>query len=123
MSKSKNSAAAVVPAAADAEPESTRVAGATAAAPTADVDLLDEEFEAAEAAAAEPLANDLEGEKSPKPPTDKEIEEGGGDSMLARYFREMATHPVMGPEEELKTAIEVENAEMLLLCAQQGANE
>ncbi len=35
-----------------------------------------------------------------KAPSDKEIEEGGGDSMLARYFREMATHAVMGPEEE-----------------------
>lgn len=48
----------------------------------------------------------------PKGPSDKEIEEGGGDSMLARYFREMATHPVMGPEEELQTAIDVESAEV-----------
>ncbi len=32
--------------------------------------------------------------------------------MLARYFREMATHAVMGPEEELQTAMEVERAEM-----------
>ena len=32
--------------------------------------------------------------------------------MLARYFREMATHAVMGPDEELRTAIEVENAEI-----------
>ncbi|HXX66074.1 MAG TPA: sigma-70 family RNA polymerase sigma factor [Polyangiaceae bacterium] len=48
----------------------------------------------------------------PKSPSDKEIEEGGGDSMLARYFREMATHPVMGPEEELQTAIDVESAEV-----------
>jgi RNA polymerase primary sigma factor len=47
-----------------------------------------------------------------KQPTAKEIEEGGGDSMLARYFREMATHAVMGPDEELKTAIEVEEAEI-----------
>ena len=57
--------------------------------------------EAASSDAADSLA-------PPKPPSDKEIEEGGGDSMLARYFREMATHPVMGPEEELATAIEVE---------------
>ena len=28
-----------------------------------------------------------------KPPTAKEIEEGGGDSMLARYFREMRRTP------------------------------
>jgi RNA polymerase primary sigma factor len=43
---------------------------------------------------------------------DREIEESGGDSMLARYFREMATHAVMGQEEELATAIEVEKAEI-----------
>ncbi|MDP8999502.1 MAG: sigma-70 family RNA polymerase sigma factor [Myxococcota bacterium] len=47
-----------------------------------------------------------------KGPSDKEIEEGGGDSMLARYFREMATHAVMGPDEELRTAILVERAEV-----------
>jgi RNA polymerase primary sigma factor len=48
----------------------------------------------------------------PKAPSDREIEEGGGDSMLARYFREMATHAVMGPEEELQTAMAVEKAEV-----------
>ena len=32
--------------------------------------------------------------------------------MLARYFREMATHPVMGPDEELQTAIDVEQGEV-----------
>ena len=32
--------------------------------------------------------------------------------MLARYFREMAMHSVMGPDEELRTAIEVEKAEV-----------
>ncbi len=47
-----------------------------------------------------------------EPIRDREIEESGGDSMLARYFREMATHSVMGQEEELKTAIEVERAEV-----------
>jgi RNA polymerase primary sigma factor len=57
-------------------------------------------------------AAELESVAPPKPATAKEIEEGGGDSMLARYFREMATHAVMGPEEELQTAIEVEQAEM-----------
>jgi RNA polymerase primary sigma factor len=63
--------------------------------------------------APEPVAVDLsEGPAPRKPPTAKEIEEGGGDSMLARYFREMATHNVMGPEEELQTAIEVEQAEV-----------
>lgn len=42
----------------------------------------------------------------------KEIEEGGGDSMLARYFREMALHPVMGQDEELSTAKAVERTEI-----------
>ena len=42
----------------------------------------------------------------------KDVEEGGGDSMLARYFRDMALHPVMGPEEELQTARTVERTEI-----------
>jgi RNA polymerase primary sigma factor len=56
--------------------------------------------------------SDIEALAPAKPPTAKEIEEGGGDSMLARYFREMATHAVMGPDEELRTAVEVEEAEI-----------
>ncbi len=35
-----------------------------------------------------------------------------GDSMLTRYFRDMATHQVMGPDEELLAAKEVEEAEV-----------
>jgi len=35
-----------------------------------------------------------------------------GDSTLSRYFREMATHQVMGPEEELLAAQGVEDAEI-----------
>jgi len=42
----------------------------------------------------------------------KDVEDGGGDSMLARYFRDMALHPVMGPEEELVTARAVEKSEL-----------
>jgi RNA polymerase primary sigma factor len=42
----------------------------------------------------------------------KDIEEGGGDSMLARYFRDMAVHAVMGPDEELETARRVERTEI-----------
>ena len=42
----------------------------------------------------------------------KKPDEPSGDSMLARYFREMATHDVMGQEEELATAIGVERAEV-----------
>ncbi len=35
-----------------------------------------------------------------------------GDSMLARYFRDMATHPVMGHDEEIEAAKNVEKAEI-----------
>jgi len=38
--------------------------------------------------------------------------EAGGDSMLARYFREMALHTVMDQKEELATAREVEDTEV-----------
>ncbi len=38
--------------------------------------------------------------------------EPGTDSMLSRYFRDMATHQVMGPDEELQTAQDVEQAEL-----------
>jgi RNA polymerase primary sigma factor len=40
------------------------------------------------------------------------VEEGGGDSTLARYFHDMASHQVMGPDEELQTATAVERAEV-----------
>jgi RNA polymerase primary sigma factor len=40
------------------------------------------------------------------------VEEGGGDSVLARYFREMAAHPVMGPDDEVRAAQAVEQAEI-----------
>jgi RNA polymerase primary sigma factor len=35
-----------------------------------------------------------------------------GDSMLARYFRDMASHPVMGHDEEIQAAKQVEAAEV-----------
>jgi len=67
---------------------------------------LDEEFDLGDAVAA-----DLDVEPV-KPASQKRADEGGGDSMLSRYFREMATHHVMGPQEELATAIEVEQGEI-----------
>jgi RNA polymerase primary sigma factor len=73
-----------------------------------EIAILEEEFDL-DAQHVEASAPEL---ALPKPPTDKEIEEGGGDSMLARYFREMAAHPVMGPEEELETAVAVEASEV-----------
>jgi len=80
------------------------------AGPSGEIDILEEDFDL-DAPAGEPRAAGAAA-AAPKQPTDKEIEEGGGDSMLARYFREMATHLVMGPEEELHTAIDVESAEV-----------
>jgi RNA polymerase primary sigma factor len=80
---------------------------------TAEVELIEEEFDLETAPVDGAADRDRDSPLSPRrPPSDKEIEEGGGDSMLARYFREMATHPVMGPEEELHTAVEVERAEV-----------
>ncbi len=105
------------------------VGGSTA---TQEQPVLDEDLDGSPAASAEPQPRpdldvlgeeDLETDLPPledapaegrraKAPSDREIEEGGGDSMLARYFREMATHNVMGQEEELATAIQVEKAEV-----------
>jgi RNA polymerase primary sigma factor len=85
--------------------------GATDAVAELETVTAEEEFEV-EAQVAEPASEDPDSVAPPKQPSDKEIEEGGGDSMLARYFREMATHTVMGPDEELETAIAVEEAEI-----------
>jgi len=115
MSKSKSTAAAVAPQSSQAhelvddEPRASeddpKEIGSSELTPGAD-----EEFDVE--SAPEGVAGDVESLTPPKPPTAKEIEEGGGDSMLARYFREMATHNVMGPEEELQTAMEVEQGEV-----------
>jgi RNA polymerase primary sigma factor len=119
MSKSKSSAAIATPPVEEA-PKSAEasdddfdadVPPLGPAAPTAELDLVEEELEL-DAVPNEPRAADGELLERPKAPSDKEIEEGGGDSMLARYFREMATHTVMGPDEELQTAMEVEGAEV-----------
>jgi len=92
---------------------------------------VDDEFDF-DAVAADAIPVDLQPPPSaPVPaaepaPTRKEIDEGGGDSMLSRYFREMATHNVMGQEEELETAIDVENAEIghwVAILSHQPASE
>ncbi|MDB4944569.1 MAG: polymerase sigma factor RpoD [Labilithrix sp.] len=73
--------------------------------------VLEEELE------FEDVPLDDEGEVAPVAKKKVASEEGGGDTMLARYFREMATHPVMGPDEELGTAVGVESAEVEQWCA------
>ena len=94
----------------DAEETDERETDGTEAPPA----LLDEEFEEEEVAAvAEEVESDDFG-SIPPPRAEKRSssEESAGDSMLGRYFREMSSHPIMGPDEELATAIEVENAEL-----------
>jgi RNA polymerase primary sigma factor len=113
MSKSKSSAA--VKAAPPAEPTSVveipadeefdEVPALGGSGPSSELGLVEEELDL-------DVPHGEGDSLAPRAPSDKEIEEGGGDSMLARYFREMATHPVMGPDEELQTAIEVEAAEI-----------
>ncbi len=91
-----------------AEPEAPNEDGDDAPASTAAPVSSSAELAVEEEVEAVVVDEDV---KPPKPEK-RQIEEGGGDSMLARYFREMATHHVMGPEEELATAIEVEQAEV-----------
>ena len=90
----------------EAEPQST-------AAPEGEVVVLEEEFEFEDAPAEAEEGDERPVKKAKGAETDGG---GGGDSMLARYFREMATHSVMGPDEELATAVDVENAEIGHWC-------
>ena len=48
------------------------------------------------------------------PPPGSKAPDSPGDSTLSRYFRDMATHQVMGQEEELNAAQAVESAEIHL---------
>ncbi|HEY1955169.1 MAG TPA: sigma-70 family RNA polymerase sigma factor [Polyangiaceae bacterium] len=123
MSKSSRQSAAAVKAPASPEPKAREAwdeeeaAPKSTATPENDLTAIEDDFEAD---AADAIPRDLaatpdDAAPAPakeRPVKDREIEESGGDSMLARYFREMATHSVMGQEEELSTAIEVEKAEV-----------
>ena len=95
------------------ENTSVRLAGTATTPPPADTENV--EF-TTEIIPDGPLASEGEGTlSSPPEPTPQDLramEEGGGDSMLARYFRDMAAHQVMGPDEELQTAKAVEQAEV-----------
>jgi RNA polymerase primary sigma factor len=51
-------------------------------------------------------------EPTAEPTTTPSETDTATDSMLSRYFRDMATHQVMGPDEELQTAQAVESAEI-----------
>jgi RNA polymerase primary sigma factor len=73
------------------------------------LEIVDDDFDA-----DAPRAEDATLEIAAAAPlhSDRPVDEGGGDSILTRYFREMAMHAVMGQEEELRAAIDVENAEI-----------
>src|SRR5678816_3333932 len=62
---------------------------------TPENDLTAEDFEESVPADLAAGSEGAPAKEEPRP-KDREIEESGGDSMLARYFREMATHSVMG---------------------------
>jgi RNA polymerase primary sigma factor len=49
---------------------------------------------------------------SARPAEERHKDESLADSMLTRYFRDMASHQVMGPDEELEAAQAVEAAEV-----------
>ena len=114
MSKKSNAALADPPVEEAPAPEEEEAEPASTASPGAETELaaLEEDFDFEEAVSDEPETEEE------RPPTAKEkADESSGDSMLARYFREMATHAVMGQEEELDTAVDVERAEVEHWCA------
>lgn len=114
MSKSKSSAALAEPID-DPNVEESEGEGASGTEVSEDVAVIDEEidFEDVPLDTVADAGIEIEAPASAAKPTS----ETSGDSMLARYFREMATHPVMGAEEELATAVDVENAEVEHWCA------
>ena len=93
------------------ENTSVRLASATTTTPAADTDGdFGPDDLSADAPQSEPALISIAPEPSQQDL--RAMEEGGGDSMLARYFRDMAAHQVMGPDEELQTAKAVEQAEV-----------
>ncbi len=87
--------------------EAKKAKAAASEPPKDDVDDLDREMP--EEPSPEALAEaQAEAEKALK-----EMErQGGGDSTLSRYFREMAGHRVLTPQEEIDAAKEVERLEI-----------
>jgi RNA polymerase primary sigma factor len=66
-----------------------------------------------EAEGGEPSKEDLAEAQAEAEKALKEMErQGGGDSTLSRYFREMAGHRVLTPQEEVEAAKEVERLEI-----------
>jgi RNA polymerase primary sigma factor len=100
-------APSVAPPALEGDDELEREPASTASPEAApDLASLEDDFE------LEPEEPQPDAEAAEARAEAREGDEPTGDSMLARYFREMANHPVMGPEEELQTAVAVEQAEV-----------
>jgi RNA polymerase primary sigma factor len=89
-------------------------------APAKPIEPVEDEFEdqtSVRARASIPVdesAEDARPQPTPSemPPEHVETSDSSSDSMLSRYFRDMATHQVMGPDEELQAAQAVERAEV-----------
>ena len=95
------------------ENTAVRIAATSTTPPASESEPID--FASEEVIAPEDASPDeppLSSIPEPTPQDLRAMEDGGGDSMLARYFRDMAAHQVMGPDEELQTAKEVEQAEV-----------
>ena len=61
---------------------------------------------------AEPSAEEIKKADEEAQKALKEMERHGGDSTLSRYFREMASHRVLTPQEEIEAAQRVERLEI-----------
>ena len=118
MSKAKNAAVALEAPTDELSGEVSEIEGDELAPAEADDDvkadvvlLEDDDFEAEVEAPAADLDSDDEPAPSRKAKKDAG-DEASGDTMLSRYFREMASHNVMGVEEEMGTAAQVESCEV-----------
>ena len=91
----------------DAKPDPKKPEGAK------DPEKDDDEPEAEPDFAGEPSMEALAEAQAEAEKALKEMErQGGGDSTLSRYFREMAGHRVLTPQEEIEAAKEVERLEI-----------
>ena len=97
------------------DPRTAMAQNRATATEAADVDEFDEQTDVRARSSIMPEESpESERRTAPEAPAKaaSKAEDGSTDSMLSRYFREMATHQVMGPDEELQTAQRVERAEV-----------
>jgi RNA polymerase primary sigma factor len=95
------------------KPDDKKVDPQKAAAAPGTPEKEDEAEEAEPDFSDEPSAEALAEAQAEAEKALKEMErQGGGDSTLSRYFREMASHRVLTPQEEIEAAKEVERLEI-----------